>query len=57
MDEESATAANENASDEPDENTADEAELVAWVEQQHGRELTEEEENLSLAQARLIGEF
>ncbi|MFC7231798.1 hypothetical protein ACFQMM_11005 [Saliphagus sp. GCM10025308] len=56
MDEESETTT-ENASDEPDENTTDEAELVAWVEQQRGRELTEEEENLSLAQARLIGEL
>ncbi|MFC7213771.1 hypothetical protein ACFQO4_06710 [Saliphagus sp. GCM10025334] len=43
--------------DEADENTTDEAELVAWVEQRRGRELTEEEANLSLAQARLIGEL
>ncbi|UTF54549.1 hypothetical protein [Natronosalvus rutilus] len=49
MDEEHDTAANEN--------TRDEAELIAWIEQRRGRELTEEETSLSLAQARLIGEL
>ncbi|WP_161972904.1 hypothetical protein [Halostella pelagica] len=36
---------------------ADEADLLAKLEDERGRELTEEETNLAVAQARLIGDL
>jgi len=35
----------------------DEADLIAELEDERGRELTEEEANLAVAQARLIGDI
>lgn len=35
----------------------DEADLIAELEDERGRGLTEEEKNLAVAQARLIGDF